>query len=170
MTPFRFASLVVSVGLLLSAGCKPKAKEITSLARKEAATLASEAQFAVQVKDFTRAESLMAKAAELCPDSGKYWVDLGSARARLGKKDQAKTAYQSGLKAYQDAAKADSADAAPVMQQIYVLALLGKPDEARSVLDKAAKQFPQNPNVRTYVEKKLIDQMLADPRFKEIAL
>lgn len=158
----------VVVALLFVAGCKPK--EVTSLQRKEAATLASEAQFAVQLKDYARAEATLAKAAELAPDTGKYWVDLGVMRVRLGKKDAARSAYKSGLAAYQAAAKADTTDAGPVLQQVYVHALLGQPDEARAVLEKAVKQFPDNRNVRTYVEGKPVDKMLADPRFKEIAL
>ncbi len=169
MSTPRNLSVLLAAVMLVSPACKQK-KEITSLQRKEAATLVSEAQFAVQVKDYARAEGALAKAAELCPDTGKYWVDLGSTRARLGKRDAARTAYQSALTAYQDEAKEKPDDVAPVMQQIYVHALLGKPDEARSTLEKAAKKFPQNGTIRTYVEKKLIDQMLADPRFKEIAL
>ena len=93
-----FFSLAVVV-LCGTPGCSPKSKEITSLQRKEAATLDSEAQFALQLKDLARAEGLIAKAADLCPDTGKYWVDLGSIRVRLGKKDAARTAYQGALKA-----------------------------------------------------------------------
>jgi Flp pilus assembly protein TadD len=158
----------VVVALLLATGCKPK--EVTSLQRKEAATLASEAQFAVQLKDYARAEATLAKAAELAPDTGTYWVDLGTLRMRQGKRDAARNAYKSGLAAYQAAAKSTTTDAGPLMQQIYVYALLGQPNDARAALEKAMKQFPDNRTVRSYAEAKQLDKMLADPRFKEIAL
>ena len=168
-----FFALAVLV-LCGTAGCSPKSKEITSLQRKEAATLVSEAQFALQLKDLARAEGLMVKAADLCPDTGKYWVDLGSIRVRLGKKDAARTAYQGALKAYEGEAanaKAGAApDPGPWLQQVYVLALLGRVDDARSVLAKAQKKFPESRAVRSFVEGKQIDKMVADPAFKLIAL
>ena len=148
-----FFALAVLV-LFGMAGCSPKSKEITSLQRKEAATVASEAQFALQLKDLARAEGLMVKAADLCPDTGKYWVDLGSIRVRLGKKDSARTAYQGALKAYEGEAanaKAGAApDPGPWLQQVYVLALLGRVDDARSVLAKAQKKFPESRAVRSF--------------------
>jgi Flp pilus assembly protein TadD len=168
-----FFSLAVVV-LCGTPGCSPTSKEITSLQRKEAATLDSEAQFALQLKDLARAEGLLVKAAELCPDTGKYWVDLGSIRVRLGKKDAARTAYQGALQAYEGAAanaKAGAApDPGPWLQQVYVLALLGRVDDARSVLAKAQKKFPESRAVRSFVEGKQIDKMIADPSFKLIAL
>ena len=166
-----FFSLAVVV-LCGTPGCSPKSKEITSLQRKEAATLDSEAQFALQLKDLARAEGLIAKAADLCPDTGKYWVDLGSIRVRLGKKDAARTAYQGALKAYEGAAANAGAapDPGPWLQQVYVLALLGRVDDARSVLARAQKKFPESRAVRSFVEGKQIDQMIADPSFKLIAL
>ena len=157
-----------------ASGCRPAAKETTSLQRKEAATLDSEAQFALQLKDLARAEGLMVKVAALCPDTGKYWVDLGSIRVRLGKKAAARTAYEAALQAYEEAAanaKAGAApDPGPWLQQVYALALLGRVNDARSVLAKAQKKFPGSRAVQSFAEGKQIDQMLADPSFKLIAL
>lgn len=156
---------------LLAGGCSPKSKEISSLQRKEAATLVSEAEFALQLKDYARAEGLLAKAVELCPDTGKYGVDLGSVRVRLGKKDGAKAAYQVALKAYEDEAKLpETTEAGPMLRQVYVLALLGRVEDARSVLAKAQKKYPESRQVRAFVEGKQIDKMIADPSFKLIAL
>lgn len=163
--------VLAALALFANAGCKPKAKEITTLQRKEAATLVSEAQFALQLKDLARAEGLLTKAAELCPDTGKYWVDLGSIRVRLGKKDTARTAYTAGLKAYEEeAAKPETKEPGAMLQQIYVLGLLGRVDDARAVLAKAQKQYPESRAVRSFAEGKQIDKMIADARFKEIAL
>lgn len=160
------------IGLaVLAGGCSRKSKEISSLQRKEAASLVSEAEFALQLKDYARAEGLFAKAVELCPDTGKYGVDLGSVRVRLGKKDGAKAAYQLALKAYEDeAALPETTDAGPMLRQVYVLALLGRVADARVVLAKAHKKYPESRQVRAFVDGKQIDKMVADPAFKLIAL
>lgn len=168
MMKTRAFFILVVLASLVAGGCK--AKEPTSLERKEAAALVSEAQFALQLKDYARAETLLAKAAALCPDTGKFWVDLGAMRVRLGKKDAARTAYTSGLGAYEEAAKAEPKDAKPLLQQIYVLALLGRTEDARAVLLRAQKKFPDDRAVRVFAEGKQIDKMTTDPRFKEIAL
>lgn len=159
------------LALFLATGCKPKAREITSLQRKEAANLASEQQFALSVHDYARAEDLMTRATELCPDTGKYWIDLGGARVRRGNKSGAKPAYESGLAAYQAAARAaNPPDAQLWLQQVYVLGLLGRVDEARAALADTQKRFPDNRNVRLFADQGAIDKMLADPLFKAIAL
>ena len=163
-------SLFFALAALSLAGsaCKPKVREITSLQRKEAATLVSEADFAKQLRDLPRAEALYVKATTLCPDDAKYWVDLGSLRVRMGNKDAARTAYKSALAAY-EAIKVE-ADPQPLLQQVYVLSLLGRQNDARAVLAKAAKKFPEHRAVRGFSEGGQFDKMIADPRFKEIAL
>lgn len=153
---------------LVAGGCK--AKQPTSLERKEAATLVSEAEFALQLKDFARVEGLFTKAASLCPDAGKFWVDLGSIRMRMGKKELGREAYKSGLAAYAAAVAADPKEPQLLLLQVHVLALLGRTGEARAMLAKAQKIFPEHRVVRAFVEGKQLDKMIADPRFKEIAL
>jgi Flp pilus assembly protein TadD len=164
-----YLSLAV-VALLSCGGCKSKPKEITSLQRKEAALLVSEAQFAISLRDFARAEGEFAKAAALCPDDGDYWVSLGSMRVRLGQRDGAKTAYKNALAAFEDAAGRDAKDAQLALQQVSVLALLGRPDDARALLAKLPARFPGNREVRIFIEQKQLESMLADPKFREVAL
>src|ERR1019366_3220942 len=82
--------LLIAAALVLSA-CRHK--EITKLEREEAANVASEADFAVTVREWSRAEGLYAKAATLCPDSGDYWVSLGIVRMRLNDHSGARSAY-----------------------------------------------------------------------------
>lgn len=159
---------ILSVACL--AGCKPHPKSVTDLQRKEAAHADSEAQFAVTLRQWERAEGLYAKAAELCPDTGQYWLNLGAARVRLGKRDAAKTAYRNGLKAFEDEASAHSTDLEPWLKQVETLALLGRVDEGRALLEKVSKRFPNERTLRAYLEDKSFDGMLADPAFKESAL
>jgi tetratricopeptide (TPR) repeat protein len=162
----RILLLAAFFGLL---GCHPKAKEITSLQRKEAASLVSEAQFAVTLKDFPRAEELYAKAAALCPDTPDYWVTLGSVRKNLGHIPDARKAYEAGLKSQQDAYARDHKNAQLLIDQIYVLGLLGRPDEARALLKKAQAEHPDDSRILMLSEKGL-DQLLASPDFKAMAL
>src|SRR4051812_43594827 len=110
-----------SVLACMLAGCGARKKEITSLQRKEAANYVSEAQFAVTVRDYARAESLYTKAAAVCPDTGEFWLGAASMRVRLGKRDQAKSAYKDALKAYEVEAAANPTDPAPVEQQVTIL-------------------------------------------------
>ena len=163
--------IAVAAALLLGAGCKPRAKEITSLQRREAASLASEAQFALSVRDVARAEATYARAAVLCPDWGDYWLELGRCRVKLGNRGTAKDAYKSALAAYEADAKRDAANRGPaLLRQIYVLALLGRADDARAVLAKALKDDPGNRGLREFAEAKQLDELLASAEFKAAAL
>lgn len=138
--------------------------------RKEAASLASEADFALTLRDLRRAEGLFVKVVELCPDTGEYWINLGAVRMRLGSRETAQKAYESALDAYKQAAKREPKDAAPVLQQVYVLALLGRVDDARKLIEKTQKNYPDDRAVRTFVQEHHFDRLLADPGFKEISL
>lgn len=160
----------LALTLLLTGGCKPKPMDIPPLQRKEAANLASEAQFATALRDYARAEPLFEKAAKLCPDQGDYFVNLGVARRRLGNTAGAKTAYEQARKAYRRAFEVDESQSEALLQEVYVLALLGQPDEARKALERAAKRLPDDREVRVFIENKQLDRILADPGFKDIAL
>lgn len=156
--------------LVALAGCGRSGPEITDLQRKQAAHLASEAEFAVNLRDYARAEPVLAQVVELVPDNGVHWVNLGSVRKRLGKTGAAKDAYQGALKAYEGQAKRAPTEPEPWFKQIYVLALLGRVEDARARVEKMREKFPTHRLVRVFVEEKQFDQMLADPKFKEIAL
>jgi Flp pilus assembly protein TadD len=158
------------MAMLVSIGCKPKPEDITPLQRKEAASLVSEAQFAIALRDHTRAEPLFEKAAKLCPDDGEYWLGLGVTRRRLGNLAGAKAAYEKARSAYRDAFKRDPKDSEALLQELYVLALLGRPDDANSVLEKARRKDPENPRFRSFTENKQMERLLAEPSFKEVAL
>lgn len=158
--------LSLSVGFL--AGCAPK--EVTPLQRKQGANFVSEAQFAVTLRDYPRAEGLLAQAVAACPDNGDYWLSLGTVRRKLENRPGAKTAFEGALKASRDAYKRDNRNAQLLLQQVYILALLGRADDAREALDDARKNNPDNRNIRAFVEGKELDRLLADPGFKDLAI
>ncbi len=167
-SPALLAAVVAAV--LSLAGCKPKPREITSLQRKQAAQLVSEAQFAVTLRDYAKAEDQLAQAVAVCPDDGDTWVSLGSVRVRLGQRDTAKAAYQKALGAFQAAAALDPKDDQARLRQVSALVLLGRVDEARALLAKLREQFPDNRTIRMFADQKQLDNLLADPAFKEISL
>ncbi len=167
----RVLTIVALVALVAGAGCKPRAKEITSLQRKEALSLVSEAKFALSVRDVARAEATLTRAAALAPDVGDTWLELGRCRVKLGHRGTAKDAYKAALADYENDAARDAALRAPaVLRQIYVLALLGRADEARALLAKTLKNLPDQRDLKAFSESKQLDQMLASPVFKEVAL
>src|SRR5687768_14355907 len=162
--------LVGMIAMFAAAGCKPKPEDITSLQRKEAASLVSEAQFAINLRDYARAEPLFEKAAKLCPDDGEYWLGLGVTRRRLGNLPGAKAAYEKARSAYGDKFKRDSKNTDALLQEMYVLALLGRSDDANKLMEKVRKKDPENPSFRSFTENKKMERLLAEPSFKEIAL
>jgi tetratricopeptide (TPR) repeat protein len=169
----RPAVWLATVAFAFTAGCgKPKPKPVSELKRKEAEHLVAEASFALNMKNWPEAEQLLAKAVQSDPNTGVYWLSLGSTRMRRGNKAGAKQAYEGALKAYQWEANDEKTknDPEPWLKQMQVLALLGRIDDARATLDKTAKKFPDNRNVRAFVDGKQFDKMIADPVFKQGAL
>jgi tetratricopeptide (TPR) repeat protein len=167
MNPLRIG-IPVFAAVLFLVGCKPSGKAITELQRKEAAHAQSEAQFAVTMRQWDRAEGLYAKAAQLCPDTGEYWFQLGVVRVRLGKRDIAKEAYKNAAKAFEDEAGKTKDDVEPWLKQAEVLALLGRATEGRATLEKASKRFPNDRTVRAFAER--YDRLIAEPNFLQNAL
>jgi tetratricopeptide (TPR) repeat protein len=161
--------MLVCVALLGLAGCGRKT-EVTPLQRKTAANLVSEAQFAMTLRDYARAEALYAKAAEACPDTGDYWLNLGATRMRLSNRAGAKTAYARAAGAFRDAYERVPKQPELVLQQVHALALLGQTDDARAALEKARKKHPDNRAIRVFAENGQLEQLLRDPAFKELAL
>lgn len=164
----QFLPLLLAFALLGAAGCKPK--EIPAVQRKEAAHAASEGQFALTLRDYARAEPLFAKAAELAPDTGEFWINLGVTRRRLGNKSGAKTAYEKAAEAFGEAFKKDKNQTDAALQQVYALALLGRMDDARKALESAHKKLPDNRAIRGFIDAKQLDQLVEDATFKEISL
>ena len=165
----RTTFLLSLLAATLLTGCGGT-KESTPLQRKEAALLFSEAQFSTNLRDFAAAEPLLAKAADLHPENGTYWAELGTIRRRLGNTSGAKQAYQKSLDAFKAAAKKTPDDTELVLQQVYVLALLGRGDDAQATLDRALKKTPDDRALKTFSQSKQLERILADPKFKEIAL
>lgn len=159
--------LILSVALLAS-GCGRK--EITTLQRKEAATLVSEANFAITLRDLPRAEGLLAKAVVLCPDTADYWLLLGNVQRRQDNRAGAKASYEQALKENKELYRREPKNGVILLQQVYIFALLGRADDAREAQANAQKNHADDRKVRAFVESKELDRILSDPGFKDLAI
>jgi Flp pilus assembly protein TadD len=163
----RHRLALLAAAVLALVGCR--AKQATQLERDEAAIDASDADFAVTIKDWTRAENMYGKAAELCPDEANIWMNLGIVRMRLHNPDGARAAYKSALSAYKGDLKKDPSNSVTILRTAYVLAILGRGDEARALVEKAATKYPDDRRLGSFIETKGIDKMLADPGLKSVS-
>jgi len=164
----RVVLFFVCVALGAGAGCKP-APKITPLDRKQAANLASEAQFVITLREWARAEKLYTEAVQRVPDDGDLWLQLGVARRRSGDARGAKQAYERALKMYTAAYKKAPAVVHPLLQEVYALGLLGRIDDAREKLAEARRAHPDAPEVRNFTDR-AFDEMLADSDFKALSV
>ena len=163
----RHRSALVAAAALILAGCHPR--EITSLERKEAANIVSEAEFATTLKDWRRAEGLYAKATALCPDQGDTWMNLGIVRMRLHDSSGARKAYKAALAAYESDSKREPANSSTAIRRAYVLVLLGRADEAKALVARERSAYPDDRRLRSFDESNGLDRMIADPGLKDIA-
>jgi tetratricopeptide (TPR) repeat protein len=166
---------LVALGTCVLAGCKDKSKaqakvEVSKIARAEAANLSSEADFALQMKDFARAEKVLARAVELDPQILLYWLNLGVSRRKLGNVEGARGAYQKALGVCEDQLRQNPKEPNMILAQIRVLVLMNKADEARKVLDAARKDLPNDRDIQSFWKAKVLDQMLVDPGMKQFIL
>lgn len=162
-------SVVVSAALLLSAGCSKKQAEVSSAAQKEAAMLMSEAQFAMQVREYARAQELVERAVKLNPTLPEYWVSLGITRRRQDDRDGARKAYKQALELHEERYKAIKTPQ-EVVQQAYVLGLLGRTDDAMKLLEKGVKEFPESTELKRVADPRGLLRTFQSPEFKERAI
>jgi Flp pilus assembly protein TadD len=131
----------------------------------EAEGHASEAAFAAQVRDYARAEASMAKAIALRDDLPEWWFSIGLVRNRLGKKDEARTAYRRALALHED--RYDETEAtSEIISQIYVLLVLNRESDARKLLEKATRKHPDDSRLADFNRAQGIDRLLADPEVR----
>ena len=166
---FTLLIALLTVSLLAACGGGKK-KEVTAEDRTQAAQAAGEASFANFRSDFAAAEKALTRATTLNPDNADYWFDLAIARARLQDKSGAKTAFKNVISVCTDAFKKDPQNPAWLIKQIRPLIMLGRADDARALLEKAASQFPNDPQVRQFKEQNIIDTLLKDPQLKDFSV
>ena len=165
----RLFALLVCAVLALGAGCSKKNKEVTAAIKAESAMLASEAQFAMQIREFDRAEELLQRALKLRDDMPEYWVTLGMARRKQDNKEGARKAYKVALGLHTDRYQADH-QPEELAQQAFVLALLGREDEALARLAQGLKDHPNNPVMQKMADPRSLPHTFKTAEFKALAL
>ena len=163
-------TLLGAAALLAVSGCKqkPQAKDaqISPEARAQAAQVAGEGEFSIQVRDYAAAEQSMLKAVALDPVTPRYWKELGSARKHLGNANGAREAYQKSYELLEDARKKDAGSGGLVLGEVETLVLLGRTQDAKDLLKKTAKDFPHDATLQQMVDNNIVDKMAADPTIK----
>ena len=172
----RWTLGVLGASLLLLAACgkreaAPRAepgkpKEVSRVVAAEAEGYLSDALFAVQIKDFARAEQSLAKAVKLRDDIPDWWLQLGVARKKLGKSSDARIAYKKAL-AIHERAYEQTKDSQYIQGQLYILLLLDDEAEARIRLQKALRAHPDDQELKGFDRAKGIDQLLRNPGILE---
>jgi tetratricopeptide (TPR) repeat protein len=165
----RFLVVLACVATLLVAGCSKKSKEVSAAASAEAATLLSEAQFAMQIREYSRAEELIQRALKLRDDMPEYWVSLGMARRKQDDKDGARKAYKKALGLHVERYE-ENKNPEALAQQAFVLALLGKNDEALKLLEKGLKEFPDSDVMKRMADPRGLPRTFQTAQFKELML
>jgi tetratricopeptide (TPR) repeat protein len=165
--PFGSAT-IGAVMLMLVFGCSPR-KETTERDRKEAALLMSEAQFAMTLKDWARAEGLLDRAAKASPQ-GDYYLSLGAVRMQLKNRSGAKKAYELAVNAFQQETARNNTSPEPWIKQAYALGLLGRRGEIKPMIEKARKALPNDPKIRALTDPKELERIFSTQSFKDMAL
>jgi tetratricopeptide (TPR) repeat protein len=161
--------LLVCVVVALGVGCSKKNREVPAAIKSEAAMLASEAQFAMQIREFSRAEELMQRSLKLREDMPEYWVTLGMARRKQDNKEGARNAYKTALKLHTERYK-DGHQPEELAQQSFVLALLGRADEALALLNQGLKDHPNNSVMQKMADPRGLPRTFKTEAFKGFAL
>jgi tetratricopeptide (TPR) repeat protein len=165
----RITPVLICAGLLLSAGCDKKPKEVSKAVKAEAEMLISEAQFASSIREFPRAQELVERAIKLRDDVPEYWVTLGMSLRKQDNLTGARKAYETALDLHKARYKAEK-NPEELGQQAFVLALLGRTDEALKVLEKGLKSHPDSAVLKKMADPRGLPATFKNEKFKELAL
>lgn len=109
--------------------------------------LAGQGVAALNAQDYTTAQTLAGEATRLKPQFAEAWVLMGMASVKLGQVDRAREAYEQALSLHQERLRQNPSDAHQVIQQIFLLGLLGQADAAESRWQRAQMDFPGEPQL-----------------------
>ena len=162
-------SLLLCVAVALLGGCKGKPKVLSDSDKLKAENIVSEAQFSMQIHEYARAEDLFQKAIEVRDDYPEYWVALGMARRRQDNKDGAREAYKKAL-GYVEDRYVDKKNEEDLGQKAWILALLGRTDDALSFLNKSLKEHPDSEYLQKMASPRGLPHTFQTDDFKELSL
>jgi Flp pilus assembly protein TadD len=137
-----FICPLVAVAFLVS--CTPAARtNVVSRSQQ----LASDSAAAFNAKDYGKAQTLAAEATSIDPQFAEAWVGYGMASVHLGQTDNARQAYERALALHQARHRQNPSVPDQVVQQIFLLTLLGRPAEAETLLKQARVDYPNDQTI-----------------------
>ncbi len=161
--------LLICVFVALLGGCKGKPKVVSAGDKLKAENLISEAQFSMQIREYSRAEELFKKAIVLREDYPEYWVALGMARKRQDNQDGAREAYKKALGFIDERYKNEN-DEKDLGQKAWVMALQGNTGEAVKFLQQKLKEHPGSAYLQKMADPRGLPHTFQTPDFKELSL
>lgn len=162
-------AVLACAAALLAAACSRQTKEVPPAVAAEAKMHISEAQFAIQIREFKRAEELVRRALELRDDVPEYWVTLGMVLRRQDDVSGARKAYEKALALHVAAYKAEKKPE-DLGHQAFVLGLLGRKDEAFKLLDKGIKDHPDSTLLKKMADPRGYPRTFESAEFKALAI
>jgi len=165
----RLLFCVACACFLCVTGCSKKHQEVPVAVKAEAASLISEAQFAMQIREFSRAEELIQRAIKLRDDVPEYWATLGMAQRKQDNREGARQAYKKALSLHVDRYK-ESRQPDELAQQAFVLGLLGRTDEALKLLEQGLKDYPDSSAMKEMADPRGLPRTFQTAEFKALAL
>jgi Flp pilus assembly protein TadD len=142
----KIAPLILLLTFVLFTSCTQPSR---SSASTDSKALAADSVVALNTQDYTKAQKLAAEATRLDPEFAEAWVGYGMASVKLGQTDRARKAYERALSLHQARLHQNPSDSDQVFQQIFLLALLGRSDEAESLLRRAHSDYPSDRQIST---------------------
>jgi Flp pilus assembly protein TadD len=134
----KITYLIAVLAVVVLASCAPAPHDATASTPQQ---LASESATALNAKDYTKAQTLARQATSIDPKFAEAWVGYGMASVRLGQTDPARAAYEQALSLHQARHLQNPSDANQVVQQIFLLTLLGRQAEAETLLKQAHADY-----------------------------
>ena len=123
----------------------------------------------MQIHEYSRAEDLFQKAISVREDYPEYWVALGMARRRQDNKDGARSAYKKAIGLIEDRYDREK-DEQDLGQKAWVLALLGRTDDAVAFLSKSLKEHPGSAYLQKMASPQGLPHTFQTQDFKELGL
>jgi len=145
----KFAHLIPVLAVVLLTSCSPAPRDATASTPQQ---LASDSATALNVKDYAKAQALAKQATDIDPKFAEAWVGYGMASVRLGHADQARVAYERALSLHQARHLQNPSDANQVVQQIFLLTLLGRQADAETLLKQARTDYPSDQTITKFTE------------------
>lgn len=131
----KTAHLLTIVLVIFATGCRYGDSTSADDRDMTADRLAAQAAQAMVDDRVADARDLLLKATDLRPDFAEAWVGLGMALTRLESEQEASAAYQRALDIHHQR-YADTKSAYDLQQEIFILLLLKRSDEAAAALEQ----------------------------------